>query len=132
MWRRRPTKHTTPRYAQNNLIHPTPSDGRFVGGMAAVACGAWHSLALSRSGDAYGWGWNRWGQLGAAVLAAEGDGGGGCGGSGASAATLVPVPRLLRVGRDEEGEEDDVEFVQVRRPPRPPDGRGHPARDRSL
>ena len=32
--------------------------------VAAVACGGWHSLALSVCGDVYSWGWNRDGQLG--------------------------------------------------------------------
>ena len=72
--------------------------------MAAVACGAWHSLALSRSGDVYGWGWNRQGQLGGVTV-----------GGGGGAATLVPVPRLLRVGVGVGvEEEEDVEFAQVR------------------
>ena len=29
-----------------------------------VACGAWHTVALTHSGDLYAWGWNRDGQLG--------------------------------------------------------------------
>ncbi len=70
--------------------------------MVAVACGAWHSLALSRTGNAYGWGWNRHGQLGG-------------GAAGAEAATLVPAPRLLRLpgGGNGTAEEEDVEIEQV-------------------
>lgn len=30
----------------------------------AIACGNWHSLVLSQSGDLYSWGWNEQGQLG--------------------------------------------------------------------
>lgn len=84
--------------------------------MAAVACGAWHSLALARSGEVYGWGWNRHGQLG------EG------GGVSAAGATLVPIPRLLRVGHDDDNDDEgeDVEFEQVRRWP---DGRTIPLRE---
>ena len=33
-------------------------------GMKMVACGSWHSLALSIYGDVYSWGWNEHGQLG--------------------------------------------------------------------
>ncbi|CTQ86340.1 RCC1 domain-containing protein 1 [Caenorhabditis elegans] len=29
-----------------------------------VACGGWHTVALTEGGDAYTWGWNRYGQLG--------------------------------------------------------------------
>jgi len=29
-----------------------------------VACGGWHSLALTSDGDVYSWGWNESGQLG--------------------------------------------------------------------
>ena len=32
--------------------------------MTMVACGSWHSLALSIYGDIYSWGWNEHGQLG--------------------------------------------------------------------
>ena len=32
--------------------------------MKMVACGSWHSLALSIYGDVYSWGWNEHGQLG--------------------------------------------------------------------
>ena len=32
--------------------------------MMVVACGSWHSLALSIYGDIYSWGWNEHGQLG--------------------------------------------------------------------
>ena len=32
--------------------------------MKAIACGNWHCLALSQSGDLYSWGWNEQGQLG--------------------------------------------------------------------
>jgi alpha-tubulin suppressor-like RCC1 family protein len=32
--------------------------------MRAIACGGWHSVALSTTGEVYVWGWNRFGQLG--------------------------------------------------------------------
>ena len=32
--------------------------------MQAIACGNWHSVVLSQSGDLYSWGWNEQGQLG--------------------------------------------------------------------
>nr|XP_045615397.1 RCC1 domain-containing protein RUG3, mitochondrial-like [Procambarus clarkii]XP_045615398.1 RCC1 domain-containing protein RUG3, mitochondrial-like [Procambarus clarkii]XP_045615399.1 RCC1 domain-containing protein RUG3, mitochondrial-like [Procambarus clarkii]XP_045615400.1 RCC1 domain-containing protein RUG3, mitochondrial-like [Procambarus clarkii]XP_045615401.1 RCC1 domain-containing protein RUG3, mitochondrial-like [Procambarus clarkii] len=32
--------------------------------ISSIACGGWHSVALSNSGDAYVWGWNESGQLG--------------------------------------------------------------------
>ena len=32
--------------------------------MKAIACGHWHSVVLSQSGDMYSWGWNEHGQLG--------------------------------------------------------------------
>lgn len=71
--------------------------------MQSVACGAWHSVALSTTGDLYGWGWNRFGQLGTDT-------------------TLVPLPRLLppvflaaaagHAPRGRQGEEE-VSFEQV-------------------
>lgn len=36
------------------------TDGSFTG-MASVACGAWHTAALSTTGDVYAWGWARFG-----------------------------------------------------------------------
>ncbi|CAM9510251.1 unnamed protein product [Ectocarpus sp. 4 AP-2014] len=38
-------------------------DGSFTG-METVACGAWHTAALSTTGDVYTWGWARFGALG--------------------------------------------------------------------
>lgn len=35
-------------------------DGSFTG-IASVACGAWHTAALSTTGDVYAWGWARFG-----------------------------------------------------------------------
>ncbi|XP_042889350.1 E3 ubiquitin-protein ligase HERC2-like isoform X2 [Penaeus japonicus] len=32
--------------------------------ISSIACGGWHCVALSTSGDAYAWGWNESGQLG--------------------------------------------------------------------
>jgi hypothetical protein len=32
-----------------------------------ISCGYWHSLALTESGRVFGWGWNRYGQLGVDV-----------------------------------------------------------------
>jgi len=29
-----------------------------------VACGKWHNVALTKEGDLYVWGWNKYGQLG--------------------------------------------------------------------
>jgi len=68
--------------------------------MQAIAAGGWHSVALSVTGDVYGWGWNKHGQLGGSR--GEGQGVGG----------LVPLPRLLRVPGEEE-EEDDVVLDQL-------------------
>lgn len=36
------------------------SDGTFTG-MTSVACGAWHTAAVSTTGDVYTWGWARFG-----------------------------------------------------------------------
>lgn len=33
-------------------------------GVASVSCGTWHSVAVVDGGDIYGWGWNKFGQLG--------------------------------------------------------------------
>lgn len=33
-------------------------------GLPSISCGAWHTLAISDSGDLYSWGWGRFGQLG--------------------------------------------------------------------
>jgi len=68
--------------------------------MRAIAAGGWHSVALSVTGDVYGWGWNKHGQLG------------GSRGEGQGAGGLVPFPRLLRVPGEEE-EEDDIVFDQL-------------------
>ena len=35
-------------------------DGSFTG-ISSVACGAWHTAALSTTGDVYTWGWARFG-----------------------------------------------------------------------
>ncbi|PIC54176.1 hypothetical protein B9Z55_003539 [Caenorhabditis nigoni] len=32
--------------------------------ISKIACGGWHTVALSNGGDVYVWGWNRYGQLG--------------------------------------------------------------------
>lgn len=32
-------------------------------GLATVACGQWHTVAITDSGDLYTWGWGRFGQL---------------------------------------------------------------------
>lgn len=96
--------HTPPR---------TRADGRFVGGMAAIACGAWHSLALSRTGDVYGWGWARNGLLGRVGEGGSGDG-------KAAATLLVPAPRLLPLGGSVPDDEQDVEIEEVRPPYTPP------------
>lgn len=43
-----------------------PQEVQALGGVRIVqiACGGWHSCALSESGDLYVWGWNECGQLG--------------------------------------------------------------------
>lgn len=43
-----------------------PQEVQILGGVRIVqiACGGWHSCALSDSGDVYIWGWNESGQLG--------------------------------------------------------------------
>ncbi|CAM9523322.1 unnamed protein product [Discosporangium mesarthrocarpum] len=38
-------------------------DGTFTG-ISSIACGAWHTAALSTTGDLYTWGWARFGALG--------------------------------------------------------------------
>ncbi|CAM9264188.1 unnamed protein product, partial [Ectocarpus fasciculatus] len=45
-------------------------DGSFTG-MEAVACGAWHTAALSTTGDVYTWGWARFGALGPSPFVAS-------------------------------------------------------------
>ncbi|ETV80676.1 hypothetical protein H257_06184 [Aphanomyces astaci] len=40
-------------------------------GLARVACGAWHTAALTTTGDVYTWGWGQHGQLGHATLASQ-------------------------------------------------------------
>ena len=57
--------------------------------IARVACGAWHTAAVSKDGAAYAWGWNRHGQLGARTA---GDGAGGA----TSGVVLRSVPGLVR------------------------------------
>jgi hypothetical protein len=59
-------------------------------GVAGVACGAWHTAALSTSGDLYSWGWGRHGQLGHQEDEGEGQGGGG------TAEEMQAVPRLVK------------------------------------
>ena len=49
--------------------------------MMMVACGSWHSLALSIYGDIYSWGWNEHGQLGHSA--------------GPQAPSTVPLPTLI-------------------------------------
>ena len=55
-----------------------------------IACGHWHSMALSSIGDVYSWGWNKHGQLGHSEDVAT-----------------VPVPTLV------EFESEDVNIVSV-------------------
>ncbi|CAN0106278.1 unnamed protein product [Lampetra planeri] len=43
---------------------PRPVEGLQGLPMVGVAAGGWHSVALSRGGDVYTWGWNEAGQLG--------------------------------------------------------------------
>jgi hypothetical protein len=56
-------------------------------GLAPVACGLWHTAAVSDSGDLYAWGWGRHGQLGPPTGDGkgddDGDGGDGDGNGGA-------------------------------------------------
>lgn len=59
----------------------------------SIACGHWHSLALSEFGDVYSWGWNEHGQL------------------GHSADTpVVAVPSLIELPPEDQ---DDVNFVSI-------------------
>ena len=51
--------------------------------MKSVACGLWHSVALSTIGDVYSWGWGEHGQLGL--------------GSGEGVTKTVSVPTLVQV-----------------------------------
>jgi hypothetical protein len=57
-----------------NCPHVSP-DGTF-SGVGAIACGGWHSAALTTTGDLYAWGWSKHGQLG-------------------EAGNLSPAPRLM-------------------------------------
>jgi len=43
------------------IAHPNPLSPS---GLSSVACGLWHTAAISDSGDLYTWGWGRFGQLG--------------------------------------------------------------------
>nr|XP_032807829.1 RCC1 domain-containing protein 1 isoform X2 [Petromyzon marinus] len=45
-------------------VAPRPVEGLQGLPMVGVAAGGWHSVALSRGGDVYTWGWNEAGQLG--------------------------------------------------------------------
>lgn len=63
--------------------------------MRSIACGLWHSLVLSRTGDAYSWGWNRDGQLGLRD----------------PPGTTVTLPSLVDISDSFGGE--DVEIVSV-------------------
>jgi len=65
--------------------------------IARVACGAWHTAAVSKDSVAYAWGWNRHGQLGARTA---GDGASGSAGGAASGVALRSVPRLVRALND--------------------------------
>ncbi len=48
-----------------HVIHMhSPSQVQVPTEMAAIACGAFHNMALSRSGQVYTWGTNDYGQLG--------------------------------------------------------------------
>jgi len=58
--------------------HLGVADGSFTG-VSGIACGGWHSCALTTTGDVYVWGWNKHGQLGARQVKV----------------TLSPLPRLL-------------------------------------
>ncbi|CAK4527097.1 unnamed protein product [Aphanomyces euteiches] len=40
-------------------------------GLAEVACGAWHTAALTTTGDVYTWGWGQHGQLGHETLESQ-------------------------------------------------------------
>ncbi|KAF0698327.1 Aste57867_11047 [Aphanomyces stellatus] len=46
-------------------------DGQHFSGLASVACGAWHTAALTTTGDVYTWGWGQHGQLGHATLTSQ-------------------------------------------------------------
>ena len=63
----------------------------------AIACGLWHSLVLSRTGDMYSWGWNRDGQLGLRQ----------------SSVTTVALPSLVEVISGSCAGGDSVEVVSV-------------------
>ena len=53
----------------------------------AIACGNWHSLALSEYGDVYSWGWNEHGQLGPSLGEFQ---------------PVVSVPTLVEWGKEED------------------------------
>ena len=55
-----------------------------------IACGSWHSLALSVYGDVYSWGWNEAGQLGHSLDSRQ---------------PVVSLPTLIEGENGKEGEE---------------------------
>ena len=61
--------------------------------MTMVACGSWHSLALSIYGDVYSWGWNEHGQLGHSA--------------GPQAPSTIPLPTLI------ENPDNSVNFAAI-------------------
>ena len=67
------------------------------GGVVAVACGAWHTAALTATGDVYAWGWSRFGQCApaAAPAAATTTNGDGEDDGGDDDGDLQPAPRLV-------------------------------------
>ncbi|CAM9567902.1 unnamed protein product [Choristocarpus tenellus] len=62
-------------------------DGRFTG-MCSVACGSWHTAAVSTTGDLYTWGWTRFGALGQHIVP-----------SPAASSSLTP-PTIVSSGRE--------------------------------
>lgn len=77
-----------------------------VGGVRAVACGAWHTAAVCAIGDLYTFGWGQRGELGHGRTAGVDEPTGGAEGSDsvtvASSASVVPLPQLVESLADEE------------------------------
>lgn len=74
-------------------------------GLKSVACGLWHTAAVTDSGDLYTWGWGRFGQLGYSQPAEDSD---------AEEAAAADKERAAGAGRRPTAPGQQVDFVQSR------------------